>query len=295
MKEIFLKIFKPLTAVLIIIANFFLWAFELPQYPSQTEIDMSKFDETPVFAEEFDGTEINEELWGGHYTYGDSYSLRRGGYWHRDMASVSDGNLHIKTAYLEEGLGGGPAGWYSYGMDTNGKYEQTYGYFECRCIFPKGTGHWSAFWLLTDSMMNTEEKGLNGAELDVFESFNYGNRLLWNSTKHTIHIDGYGDFHDADNDGSWRIKGDPFNEFHTYGVEWNEDGYTFYIDGRKTSFNDFGGASRVPEYMILSVEVGGENGKPDGGLTMGPIYENESGMEFTSDFIVDYVRAYQYK
>ena len=295
MKNVFLKIFKPLTAFLIIIANFFLWAFNLPQFPSVTEIDMSKFEEVPVFSEEFDDAEINEDVWSGHYTYGDRYSVRRGGYWHRDMASVYGGSLHIKTEYLDEGLGGGPEGWYSYGMDTNGKYEQTYGYFECRCIFPKGMGHWSAFWLLTDSMMNTEEKGLNGAEIDVFESFNYGNKLLQNSTKHTIHIDGYGDFHDADNDGSWRISGDPFNEFHTYGVEWNEEGYTFYIDGRKTSFNDFGGASRVPEYMILSVEVGGENGVPDGGLTMGPIYENEGGKDFTSDFVIDYVRAYKYK
>ncbi len=287
-------IFRYITAFFLTVANMFLFVFGLPKYPT-ADLDMSKFDPVPVFAEEFNGTEINSEIWSGHYTYGNSYSIRKGGYWHKDMASVYDGNLHIKTAYMENGLGGGPAGWYTYAMDTNYKYEQTYGYFECRCIFPKGAGHWSAFWMLTDSMFDTSDKGINGAEIDVFESFDYGVKNFHNSTKHTIHIDGYDEAHQLKNDGPWMISGDPYSEYHTYGVEWNEDGYTFYIDGKKTSHTDFGGASRVPEYMILSVEIDGENGVPFKNLTKDVITANEGGMNFTSDFVVDYVRAYQYK
>ncbi len=294
MKGFINSICRYLTVFSLIVANMFLFVFDLPKHPT-TDLDMSKFEETPVFAEEFEGTEINSDIWSGHYTYGNSYSVRRGGYWHKDMASVHDGNLHIKTAYMENGPGGGPAGWYTYGMDTNHKYEQTYGYFECRCILPKGAGHWSAFWMLTDSMFDVNEKGLNGAEIDVFESFYYGMDRLHNTTIHTIHFDGYGEEHQSKNDGHWIISGDPYSEFHTYGVEWNEDGYTFYIDGKKTSHTDFGGASRVPEYMILSVEIDGQNGVPSKGLTKNVIDENEGGKDFTSEFVVDYVRAYQYK
>ncbi len=294
MKAIASAVLRFITVSSLVIANMFLFIFDLPKYPT-SELDMSKFEPTPVFAEEFNGTEINEDIWSGHYTYGNSYSVRKGGYWHRDMASVHDGNLYIKTAYMKDGLGGGPAGWYTYAMDTNYKYEQTYGYFECRCMFPKGFGHWSAFWMLTDSMFDVTEKGLNGAEIDVFESFHYGMDKTWNSTKHTIHIDNYGEEHQSKNDGSWLIDGDPYNEFHTYGVEWNEDGYTFYIDGKKTSHTNFGGASRVPEYMILSVEIDGKDGVPSKQHTKDVIGNNEGGTDFTSEFVVDYVRAYQYK
>lgn len=84
---------------------------------------------------------------------------------------------------------------------------------------------------------------------------------------------------------------DPYEEFNTYGVEWNEDGYTFYVNGIRTGHSDFGGASRVPEYLILSVEVGGTDGVPGNSWAGAPLAPDSE----TSDFIVDCVRAYQYK
>lgn len=56
------------------------------------------------------------------------------------------------------------------------------------------------------------------------------------------------------------IKNNPYEEFNTYGLEWNEDEYIFYINGVETFRTSFGGVSQNPEYVILSVEMRGENG-----------------------------------
>ena len=42
----------------------------------------------------------------------------------------------------------------------------------------------------------------------------------------------------------------------------------------------------MPEFLILSVETGGDDGKPSGDILAGVD---------DSAFVVDYVRAYQYK
>ena len=77
----------------------------------------------------------------------------------------------------------------------------------------------------------------------------------------------------------------PYEEFNTYGLEWNENEYIFYINGVETFRTDFGGVSQNEEYLILSVEMKGENGVPSN-------RENVSGEE--TKFIVDYVKVYQY-
>ncbi len=285
------KLYKLFMPVLLSFANFFLSIFGLPQYASIETIDMSKFNETPIFADEFDGDTLDRTKWNEHYAPG---GVRRGSYWDIDMASVCDGNLIIKTEYIEDGLNGKPGGWYTAGIDTSKTFNGTYGYYECRCIMPEGYGQWSAFWLYTNSVGSIDGTGIDGAEIDVMESAYWGDKFLKNSTIHTIHYDGYAEEHRSKNDGNWRIEGDPYNEFHTYGVEWNEDGYTFYIDGRKTSETDFGGASQVPEYLLLSVELAGQNAVPkEENFATGSIEDN--GRDFTSQFVVDYVRVYSYK
>lgn len=285
-------LWKKIFSLFICVANFFLTNLGYARLPSAEYIDMSKFEEEPVFCDEFDGDSLNKDVWSIHY--GDR-KVRCGGYWDSDMATVKDGRLNIRTQYFPDGLNGNPAGWYTAGLDTSASYSQRYGYFECRCIMPKGMGHWSAFWLYCHSVNDTADEGRNGTEIDVMESACWNTPKQRNSTGHALHYDGYGEAHKFKGYGNWRIKGDPYSEFHTYGVEWNEDGYKFYIDGRLTTQTSYGGVSRVPEFLILSVEVGGANGTAADSWAGPSIENNVGGTSFTSDFIVDYVRCYQYK
>ena len=275
--------FKTITAIIMSLVAWFCGVFGIPYYPSSGDkVDLSKFELT--WADEFDGEEVNWDNWSGHFAW-QTTTIRRGGVWNKKLAAVKDGNLIIRTEYYPEGLDGGPAGYYTYGMDTRDSFNQTYGYFECRCILPKGYDLWGAFWLYCDGVCDVADQGKNGAELDVFESPYFGTKNS-NMVSSNIHIDGYNEHHQAKGSKKFLLKGDPYSEFNTYGLEWNAEGYTFYINGEKTFSTDWGGVSEVPEFMILSVEVGGNDGIPQ----TNPL----DGID-NSEFIVDYVRAYQYK
>ncbi len=280
-----------ITAILTAFMTLFLPLFGL-EVKDGTALDLSKF--TLTYSDEFDGVDIDRTVWDGHYCYGDATAVRRGGYWNRQMAALKDGNLVITTKYMPEGVNGGPAGYYSYALDSNHhRFEQTYGYFEVRCILPPGEGLWGAFWMLSDSMFNENGDGTDGAEIDIFESPNYASEDFWkrNCVSSAIHYDGYNEAHQSVSLGKYYVGEDAYTAYHTYGLEWNADGYTFYIDGKKTGSTNFGGASQVPEYLILSTEVGGDNGIP-GDSWAGNITNN--GTDFVSEFIIDYVRVYQY-
>ena len=106
-----------------------------------------------------------------------------------------------------------------------------------------------------------------------------------------IHIDGYGKAEQSTCVATPFISAnDPYEEFTTYGIEWNEDEYVFYVNGVETGRSSFGGTSRVPEYLLLTVEVGGSNGVAKRSWA-GRALSRDT---LPSDFIVDYVRVYQY-
>ena len=264
----------------------------VPSVPTGQKLDLSKFELT--WSDEFEGDSLDMDKWGGHLhgqgSFTEGAHRRRGGWWCMDMAQVRDGKLRIPTAYLEQGMGGGEPGWYTAGIDTRETFRQRYGYFEARCMLPKGVGLWGAFWMHTETVSIKNGTGRSGTEIDIFESPYYICRvpLLRDSVSSNLHYDGYGKEHRMVNVGKFRVE-DPYDTFHTYGLEWNERGYIFYIDGVEAGRSSFGGVSRVPQFMILSVEH--NLGKLDG--WPGDIRKNRPG-EIT-DFVVDYVRAYQYK
>ena len=258
-----------------------------PRVPHEKDLEL-------VWSDEFDGDTLDRTKWKAHHGSDDAQNpaVRRGSYWLTDLATVQDGNLHIRTAYYPDGyLDNGKPGWYTCGLDTAGLYEQKYGYFEIRCILPKGSGMWAAFWMLCSGMSNVDGGGTDGAEIDVFEAPFYGERFN-RKVASNLHIDGYGEAHQSKKVCEpYVLFNNPYESYNTYGVAWNKDGYTFYINGINTGRSDFGGASQVPEYLILSVEVGGNDGVPGESWAGDPLAEDSE----VSDFIVDYVRAYQYK
>lgn len=280
-----------ITFAFLTIFSFFLNLFGLPGYPKAETVDMNKFD--LVWADEFEGDSVDYTKWNAGWWGNENTMVRKGGWWNGKLATVEDGALHIATRYYENGVNNdGNAGWYSSQLTTRYSYEQKYGYFEVRCILPKGSGLWSAFWMMCEGVFDEGKEGRDGSELDIFESAYYSSSNR-DTVSSAIHYDGYGDAHRSKTIHHTHVYGsDPYEEFNTYGMEWNEKGYTFYINGHKCGSTDFGGVSREPEYMLLSVEVGGSNGKPADSWAGKSIETNGFA---PTDFIVDYVRAYQYK
>ncbi|MDR2687296.1 MAG: glycoside hydrolase family 16 protein [Oscillospiraceae bacterium] len=253
-----------------------------PAVPAGQKLDLGKFELT--WSDEFDGDALDRAKWGGHGFGEGGVHKRRDGYWCLEMARVEDGTLRIPSIYSQEGVAGGPAGYYSCGIETRGLFEQKFGYFEARAMLPKGQGLWSAFWLMPNAFGAEPGDGRTGAEIDVYESAYH--RDGWpkmNSVSSAVHYGGYGDGLRSQGAGRWFVKR-PYDTFHTYGLEWNENEYIFYIDGVACGRSAFGGVSQNPEWLILSVE------HQFGGWA-GDIRENKE----MTDFVVDYVKAYQYK
>lgn len=259
--------------------------------PKDKNINLDNFD--LVWSDEFDTNELDRTKWKTH----DTTSLRKGGYWNGALQEVKDGNLVIYSKYLENGVDeGDPSGWYTSMVETEGLFEQTYGYFETRCILPKGYGQWSAFWMMNNDAMNgTSTSGRDGAEIDIFEAPYWGKTASNNRVDGAVHWGGYGDAHKVVGVYHKPYPKDPYNSYNTYGLEWNENEYIYYINGKEVErvSKDEVEPSAVPEYMILSVEIGGANGIPSKAWPVGIMEDN--GRDFVSEFIIDYVRVYQYK
>ena len=276
---------KAITSFLLSIFLSICFALDIPVYPMGEKVDMDKFSIT--FEEEFEG-ELDRSVWSGHYQYGNTTVTRKGSYWNQYLATTKDGNLVIPVTYLEDGMGGKGAGWYSAGIDTDSDspngFSQKFGYFECRCILPKGEDIWSAFWLMNSGVFNEDGSGRDGTEIDIFESDCYGD-MFENAVTSNLHFDSYNEAHQKLGARQFLLKNNPYEEYNTYGLEWNENEYIFYINGVETFRTDFGGVSQNEEYLILSVEMKGEDGVP--------LYREDASAQ-EAEFIVDYVRVYQY-
>ncbi len=304
MISILSKIIRMLVSVLMIISPTLPHMFSLPAIPSGQDLNLDARFEL-VWSDEFEGDSLDKTKWQTNWWE----TERKGGYWHDDMVSVKNGNLVITTAYFDEGLEipdkykgyfathdyeEYKEGWYTGCITGQGKQDFLYGYYECRAILPKSTGMWSAFWMMNKNVGNVDNSGKDGTEVDIFESMYYKD-VSWGAGDAVVSgivYDGYGADSKNDSIGKWFCN-NPYEEFNTYGVEWNEDEYIFYINGVETGRLSTGGVSQNPEYLLLSCEVAGENGVANadshgtGKMNMQP--------GDTAEFIVDYVRVYQYK
>ena len=251
--------------------------FDSPVSPSGQELDLSEY--KLVFEDEFNGNELNSDNW---YVRGNG--PRRSGFNASSQVSVKDGNLVIAGEYLENGEYG--PGWYVAAIGMNEYY--SYGYYEIKCICNKGKDFWSAFWIQSPNNPydhNISQGGVNGAEIDIFESAYPENIFVskYNYTTSTVHCNGWDD--DKENIdsrmiGKFKTGNDICSEYNTFGLEWTEDEYIFYINGVETGRTSFGkGVSKIPEQVLVSLEI--------------PDKEIEYDKDYKTEFIVDYVRYYQ--
>ncbi len=235
----------------------------LVRKPIATRQPMVRTDANLVWRDEFDGKTLDAARWN---TLGDH--RRRGGWWLKKHAYL-DGKGHLVLRFDRHGD--------TYGMgavNTEGRFEFTYGYVEARMQNPKQEGHWPGVWLFGRGVNRVGDDGRDGTEVDIVE-------CPWRKddrVSHALHWDGYGDDHRSESHTP-RVPG--INEgWHTYGVEWSPDGYIFFVDGKETWRSAAGGVCENPLYIILSDEQGGWSGDP--GKAALPDYT-----------LIDYVRVWR--
>jgi len=150
-----------------------------------------------------------------------------------------------------------------------------YGYFECRAQLQESSGVWAAFWIQSLKIAEGEDPSLFGTEIDIFEYF----AAMGDSMTHAIHW-AYGpNMHSIGAMNSY-LKG-LSKGFHTFGLEWTPEKYSFFIDGYKFH-EQTQGISNIDEYMILSMELPAKR-------------EDIAKTIFPDVFIVDWVKVYKKK
>ncbi|MGE5540656.1 MAG: family 16 glycosylhydrolase [Gemmatimonas sp.] len=164
-----------------------------------------------------------------------------------DPFRVEDGHLVI-TASPGDNAGGN---WYNSGLvTTEGTFSQTYGYFEIGAQLPEGQGMWPAFWLLsTDKAWPPE--------IDVLEAFGADNGR-GEGGGNEIHVNSITSHWDTGGGGDWvPTTGNIFSGDHVYGVDWEPDTTTFYMDGQELYHVATPSDMHSPMYMLANLAVGG--------------------------------------
>ena len=162
-------------------------------------------------------------------------------------------------------------------VGTQGLFMPKYGFYECRAQLQQSPGVWGAFWLQSPKLSEGDDPRVNGAEIDIMEFFK---KLGLDIVSHNVHWGPYGSGQHTTR-GMQSYHKDVSKGFHTFGLEWTPEKYSFYIDGLKF-YEVSSGVSQIEEYLILSMEI--PNNLDEIKKTV-----------FPDEFIVDYVRVYQKK
>ena len=169
------------------------------------------------------------------------------------------------------------------------KFEHKFGYYECRCKLQKGDNWWSAFWLQSPTIGCHIDEKKAGVEVDIMESFIGGHY-----SPHYIHYGGYGKNHQfattyhehaySGIKGMKKLK----EGWHVFGLLWEEDGYTFFIDGVQNGRKITEVVSRADTFILIGTEPNGYRGYIPGHVKDNPHYK----IVENDEFIVDYVRVF---
>ncbi|HYC43183.1 MAG TPA: glycoside hydrolase family 16 protein [Noviherbaspirillum sp.] len=220
-----------------------------------------------TFADEFNNG-FNTSVWNDHIWYEQPNPTKN--------YTVEDGKLKIWPQRDASG------NFFNRTIDTDGKYYQTYGYFEIEAKLPVGKGTWPAFWLFNHI-------GDRRPEMDVMEAY-AGGAAPWgfNDANGVAHPQAYAP---TVWKGPTELVGtrqydtgmDLSAGFHKYAVKWEPNKQTYYFDGREvlvlnTTFSD-------PMYLMLDLWYGSASGTPDNSTPQGK----------QNSYEVNYIRAWRFK
>ena len=268
-----------------------------PNNPTQSYT----FNNELVWSDEFDQDgPISQDKWNV-----ETIPPNNGSWWNGELQFYTDKEDNIR---VEEGLLKITAKYESYEgknytsarINTQDKFEFIYGRVEMRAKLPNWEGMWPAFWLLG---ANIDEIGWpNCGELDILEHGDYVKDSTSNDpglissavhygpqdySRQTTNVPGK-IFFDTGQERfirSEKIIEKPFEEYHTYSMQWSPDKIQFFID--EDLHLEFPMQSQhspfdKPFFLLLNLAVGGH--WTDGYVASG----------FTeATYKIDYVRVYQ--
>jgi beta-glucanase (GH16 family) len=218
---------------------------------------------TLTFSDEF-GNGFNTNVWNDTVWYETSNATKN--------YTVEDGKLKIWPQRDASGK------FFNRTVDTDGKYYQTYGYFEIEAKLPVGKGTWPAFGLFNHI-------GNRRPEIDVMEAYAGGGpNSGWSDAN--LHPTAFASTVWLDETVQAGTKTivtpDLSAAYHKYAVKWEPNKLTFYFDGKE--FYSVNASMSDPMYLMLDLWYGSASGTPDNTTPTGK----------GNSFEVNYIRAWQF-
>ncbi|WP_395835627.1 RICIN domain-containing protein [Archangium violaceum] len=224
---------------------------------------------TLTFQDEFEGTRLDTSKWVDHLWYLPADSTPN--------YTVSGGSLKIfpvaGTPYIRD---------YRH-ITTDGKYYQTYGYFEIEARLPYGKGPWPAFWLYNHDYADPYRP-----EIDIMEAYPGGGPTSgWSNS--SLRPTAYGATIWTGEPG---VQGgakmvqtgvDLSAGYHKYAVKWEPNRQSFYLDGNLVYTANVSMPDRM--YILLSFQFGSASGSGDASTPTGQ----------GNAFDIRYIRAWKFK
>lgn len=185
--------------------------------------------------------------------------------------TVSNGSLKIWPQRDASGK------FFNRTIDTDGKYYQTYGYFEIEAKLPIGKGTWPAFWLFNHI-------GNRRPEIDIMEAYAGGGPSSgWSDAN--FHPTAYAPtvWLDANRLAGTKtiLTSDLSAGFNKYALKWEPNKQTFYFNGREVYTLNVTMAD--PMYIMLDLWYGSASGQPD----------NTTPTGIGNSYEINYVRAWK--
>jgi beta-glucanase (GH16 family) len=248
-----------------------------------------------VFEDNFDGHALDRSTWFTRYIYNngkqdhlndEQQRFRDGGH-----HVQSDGTLKLIATKVHDD---GRKAAYESGM-IRSRFTFRYGYVEGRIKVPSGNGMWSSFWLNSDYGPNGR---LNWPpEIDIFEYVTNGSNEMPDMLHSNVAVGktkaqgGKFLYADPNFNQRWTVhKGseDLSKDWHVYGMLWEPDKVTTYLDGKKLFTKEYkwvynDGVEAGPAHILLDLAVGGH-------------WAGKNGVDdslFPAQLEVDYIRVCQ--
>jgi len=249
----------------------------------------------PVWCDEFNYTGgVDTTKW-SVVTGGGGFGNQEAQYYTNRTENLYVDGENLKITALKESYGSSQ--YTSAKIWTVNTESWKYGKFEMRAKIPFGRGTWPAFWM----MPQTSRYGgwPNSGEIDIMEHVGYDlNNILG-----TIHTERFNGSNGRGGSASiLETQGlvptiDVVNEFHTYGIIWDETSIRWYFDGYQyasVGYNTNLAGTVLYDttvdwpfdqrfYLILNLAIGGTWGGAQG----------IDDTIFPTTYTIDYVRVFQ--
>jgi beta-glucanase (GH16 family) len=226
-----------------------------------------------VLEENFDGTELNPKIWNVET------GKRKDAMNSPRAVEVQGGKLAITTHTDEAGV------TYCGFVTSRKKFFLTQGKTVARCRFSVQPGTQVAFWAQSPTYGKSGDPAKaaeDGVEIDIMETTGlmkggYQYALHWGSYKPSVH-----------QTSNRKFPAPIGDQWHEYGVEWDDSGYRFTLDGKLVATDTKCPGSTAPEFLLFTSEstIKSWNGER-------PKQGYGSKEKSTNKFEIDWVKVWQ--